>query len=29
LQELGVDLDSEADLNDSFARFKALADQKS
>ena len=29
LQELGVDLESEADLNDSFARFKALADQKS
>jgi 2-isopropylmalate synthase len=29
LQELGVDLDSEADLNDAFARFKALADQKS
>ena len=29
LQELGVDLESEADLNDAFARFKALADQKS
>ncbi|MFM6921513.1 MAG: alpha-isopropylmalate synthase regulatory domain-containing protein, partial [Polynucleobacter victoriensis] len=28
LQELGVVLDSEADLNDAFARFKTLADQK-
>lgn len=29
LQELGVTQDSEADLNEAFARFKALADQKS
>lgn len=29
LQELGVKMESEADLNDAFARFKILADQKS
>jgi len=29
LQELGVAIDSEADLNEAFAKFKALADQKS
>ena len=28
LQELGVTLDSELDMNEAFARFKALADQK-
>lgn len=28
LQELGVELESEADMNDAFSRFKALADQK-
>jgi 2-isopropylmalate synthase len=28
LQELGIELESEAELNDAFARFKALADQK-
>ena len=28
LQELGVTLDSEVDMNEAFARFKALADQK-
>ena len=28
LQELGIELESEADLNDAFSRFKALADQK-
>ena len=28
LQELGVNVESEAELNDAFARFKALADQK-
>jgi 2-isopropylmalate synthase len=29
LQELGIDLDSEADVNAAFARFKDLADRKS
>ena len=29
LQELGVTLDSEAEVNEAFGRFKALADQKS
>jgi 2-isopropylmalate synthase len=29
LQELGVDLDSEAEVNAAFARFKDLADRKS
>ncbi len=29
LQELGVSLDSEAEINEAFGRFKALADQKS
>ncbi len=29
LQELGVTLDSESEVNEAFARFKALADQKS
>jgi 2-isopropylmalate synthase len=29
LQELGVSMESEADLNDAFAKFKVLADQKS
>ncbi|MEI7531100.1 MAG: 2-isopropylmalate synthase [Betaproteobacteria bacterium] len=29
LQELGVSLESEADVNDAFAKFKTLADQKS
>ena len=29
LQELGITLEAEADLNDAFVRFKALADQKS
>lgn len=29
LQELGVTLESESDVNDAFGRFKALADQKS
>lgn len=29
LQELGVDLDSEAEINAAFARFKDLADRKS
>jgi len=28
IQELGIVLDSESELNDAFARFKALADQK-
>lgn len=28
LQELGVTLDSEVEMNEAFARFKALADQK-
>ena len=28
LQELGIELESEADLNEAFSRFKALADQK-
>jgi 2-isopropylmalate synthase len=28
LQELGIDFDSEEDLNDAFARFKELADKK-
>jgi 2-isopropylmalate synthase len=28
LQELGIELDSEAELNEAFSRFKALADQK-
>jgi 2-isopropylmalate synthase len=28
LQELGIELDSEADMNDAFSRFKTLADQK-
>jgi 2-isopropylmalate synthase len=28
LQELGVSMESEADLNEAFAKFKALADQK-
>ena len=28
LQELGVTLESEVDMNEAFARFKALADQK-
>jgi len=29
LQELGVSLESESDINEAFGRFKALADQKS
>ena len=29
LQDLGIDLDSETEVNAAFARFKALADQKS
>ncbi|KAF3996642.1 2-isopropylmalate synthase [Glaciimonas immobilis] len=29
LQDLGIDLDSEAEINAAFARFKELADQKS
>lgn len=29
LQELGVQLDSEADINSAFSRFKELADRKS
>jgi 2-isopropylmalate synthase len=28
LQELGIELDSEAEMNDAFSRFKTLADQK-
>jgi 2-isopropylmalate synthase len=28
LQELGIEMDSEADMNDAFTRFKTLADQK-
>jgi 2-isopropylmalate synthase len=28
LQELGIEMDSEADMNDAFSRFKTLADQK-
>jgi 2-isopropylmalate synthase len=28
LQALGIELDSEADMNDAFSRFKTLADQK-
>ena len=28
LQDLGIELDSETDLNDAFARFKELADKK-
>src|ERR1700752_1872765 len=29
LQELGIDMDSEAEVNAAFARFKDLADRKS
>ena len=29
LQELGIELESEADINAAFARFKELADRKS